>query len=135
MEYTRDGLDINEWVVVGTSNNSRFLGRMQFGVTTARVTESLLGRSVLELFPAFDFLAPIQPQGDGFQRKPLIMPVDFALHPVPIYVRPAFMYLCEQMHETDKNAYKSFVMQALELAQHARLERDGGGEKSGGLQH
>jgi len=135
MEYTDNELDISEWVVVGTTNNTRFLGRLVNGVSISQIHEALLGRTVLELNPALDFIAPIQPKGEGFQRKPLVMPMDFVLQGVRVFIRPVFVYLCADMHESDRNAYKSFVLQAVELAQHATQERDSGGESGGTEQH
>lgn len=137
MEQPAVELDMSEWAVVGTASNTRFLGRVTRGNTKddlACVVEQALDLGwALRLFPAFEFLAPIEALDDStLSRKPLVLPVDFALHGTPVYVKPVFAYLCRDLHESDRDAYKSFVQQALELKK-SRVSR--GGTDSGGVTH
>lgn len=135
MEQASEHLDMNEWVVVGTANEAKFLGRVSYVKKDIELTviEALKG-DILTLCPALDFFAPVQQDGSQLHRRPVVVPVDFVLAGVPVHIRPVFAYLCRDMQEQDRNAYKGFVEKALALAAASRGQRDEG-ESSGGIKH
>lgn len=135
MEHTTDELDLIDWVVAGTSGEAKFLGRV---VCTSKdtatvVREALNTRGVLTLHPVFEFFSPMQRDGDGLHRSPLVVPVDFVMSGVPVHIVPVFVYLCADMQETDRNEYKGFVERAVALANGTSKNRKG--ESSGGTTH
>ena len=139
MEQDTAELDMMDWVVVATAASTRFLGRVVRNNSledVRKMVETALDAGwSLRLFPVFEFLAPIEATDEAtLTRKPLVLPIDFAVNGTPLYVRPVFAYLCCDMHESDRDAYKSFVQQALELKK-SRTDLGRGGSNSGGVTH
>ena len=135
MEHTTDELDLIDWVVVGTSNETKFLGRVVC-IHANRVEHTVLSAlkgGVITLCPVFEFFSPMQQTADGLHRSPLVIPVDFVMQGVPVHISPVFAYLCADMQEADQNEYKGFIERAIALADSTNKNRKG--VSSGGTTH
>lgn len=146
-------LDINDWVVVNTPGG-RYFGRLAGDVNKAnlgdgaadlavekfteeglkamkaKAIEAVSNGDCLELNPALDFLAPLRPvpmpNGQmAMQRDPIIIPVDFTVHEIPVFVKAASVYFCADMKPADKNAYKALADAGLRSALEARAAASG----------
>lgn len=141
-------IDINEWVVVKTMGGG-YLGKPRIGVTLSKVAspnggdnESLKkfkarvfdivssGDSMLELCPCFDFMAPLRPVQNkngqvAFARDPVIVPFDFTTYATSVYVKATGIMFCADTQGKDRELYKSFVQQTLDMAIKARFAASG----------
>lgn len=135
MEHTTNELDLIDWVVVGTSGDTKFLGRVVC-LSASRVEKTVISAlkgGVLTLCPVFEFFAPVQQEGNGLHRSPLVIPVDFVMQGVPVHISPVFAYLCADMQEADQNEYKGFIERAIAMA--GTITKNRKGVSSGGTTH
>lgn len=129
-----DRVDFNprEWVVVTTASG-KYLGKIcgdhDWTISDLRdqLLDAAMSGSFVKLCPAFDFIAPVRPvqteRGVEMRRDPVILPMDFVLGEVPVYVRPTAIYLLGEMQEEDQKTYKDFVLHTLDLAFRSRAGR------------
>lgn len=147
-------LDINDWVVVN-SPGGRYFGRVAGDLNRSnlkdgggadlnvekwdaaalkafkeKVVEAVSNGDCVELNPALDFLAPLRPvqvaPGQmGMQRDPIIVPVDFTVFEVSVFVKVSSVYFCAEMKPADKNAYKALAEAGLRSALEARAQASG----------
>lgn len=126
MNGASDDININEWVIVN-SPGGRYLGKV--AGLKKDILEQVSNGDCLEISPALDFLAPLRPvqtqQGVAMTRDPIIVPPDFTMHALPIYVKAAAIYFCCDMEEADKKTYKELVRGGLHQALQARAQASG----------
>lgn len=97
----------------------------------------------LELYPAFDFAVPIRPvphpQQQGrivYSKDPVITPVDITSQEISVTVKPNSIVFLAELQGKDKELYKSFVQQTLDMMVRMRAAASGlvmpGGETARG---
>ena len=127
-----DEINITDWVVVN-SPGGRYIGK-PVDLTKEQVLEAVSNGDCLKLYPVLDFLAPMRPvqvRGPDGQpamamtRDPIVVPIDFVVHDIPVYVKAASVYFGTDMKEADKTTYKGFVQGALRQALEARAHASG----------
>lgn len=144
-----NNVDINDWVIVN-SPAGRFLGKPSsvhvkdvtdgsvrsiektFSDSTSMkelVIECIATNGVLELSPVLDFMAPLRPvqtpQGMQMTRDPIVVPVDFTVQALPVFVKVTAVYFLGDMQEIDKKTYKELVVAGLATALKIRAASSG----------
>lgn len=152
-ENNLNDIDINDWVILN-SPGGRYLGRVagdanksNLGDLAAdlkvekftadgikamkeKVIEAVNNGDIVELCPALDFLAPLRPvpQPNGqlaMARDPIVVPVDFTVMDLPVFVKASSVYFLADLKGTDRNTYKDLVQGGLRSALHARAQASG----------
>lgn len=146
-------IDINDWVIIN-SPGGRYLGRVAGSLNPSnlggaadlkvekftpegikalkeKVLEAVSNGDCVELCPALDFLAPLrpvpgpQPGMMAMNRDPIIVPLDFTVLEVPVYVKGSSIYFLADLKGADRNMYKDFVRGGLQIALQARAAASG----------
>jgi hypothetical protein len=86
----------------------------------------------IQLFPVFEFIAPLRPARDPrderkmvMTRDPVIVMLDFVLMGAPIYVKAMGVYFGCDLKGRDAEQYKRFVQEATSNALQARAAASG----------
>jgi hypothetical protein len=140
-------IDLENWVTVKTAGGG-FLGCLH-GATISRLAGTSKEDRIeafkkkvfnvlednagwLELYPAFDFAVPIRPmqhpQQPGrivYSKDPVCTPVDITSQEITVSVKPSSIVFLVELQGKDKELYKSFVHQTLDMMVRMRAEASG----------
>jgi len=135
------GKEYFEIWVVASSGGKNFIGRVMLdsirglwadakNERLGPAKEEILNASVIKLNPAYDFFSPLRPvqtrEGNvGYTRDPLVTPLDFIFHDVPLYIRPTSLIFFDDMHDEDRQFYETLIQQAEQQKQASRAHRAG----------
>lgn len=131
-----DSVNIEQWIVVNTAGG-RYLGRPVYEPDDELSTDMkeaviqiISNGDVLELHDALDFMSPLRPVqvpggGMAFTRDPIVVSPDFTTSPIPVYVKPASVYFCEDLSAADQKLYLEFIQRAQQQALQERAGRSG----------
>lgn len=133
-----DKINLNEWVAVKTSGGG-YLGKVKglekYSHSTEEFREQVYAyvgtRGWLELFPCFDFMAPMRPIQDrstgavSLVRDPIVTAVDFSTEFVTVSVYPSSIVFLSELSSEDKKTYEGFIQQTTERMQQARAAASG----------
>jgi hypothetical protein len=86
----------------------------------------------LELSPAFDFVCPVRPmnhpQQPGrvvYSKDPVLTPLDLTSNETAVSMKPSSIVFLAELQGKDKELYKSFVQQTLDMMTRMRVEASG----------
>jgi hypothetical protein len=123
--------DQGTWVVVGSDNNG-YIGQV---VATTKGLKSPTKVEILEspwicLEQAVELFSPIRPvqTPDGqvlVKRDPIALPLDWFVHPVPLWIRHTRIIFLEEAHKEDVATYATFVKTVEEQLQRMRAQQVG----------
>jgi len=122
------------WAIV-MSGSAKYIGRLTHAVSKEAFLRDLNERpgAFAEIKPVFDYAVPMQIQQNGIQKIPALTPLDMLGEECAAYVQITGLIFFEDMQETDRTRYKTFVAATRDQMSMNRMKRETGIEVVPGM--